>query len=121
MLAERVYPTTEKVLTRILSDDPDFPVRSTTLLWRWIRKLGFSYRRTAKVVAPLDSISFMAARARYFACIDELRSDGTVIFWHDETWCNQNEEKHFVWTETNTGIGRLRESVGKGSYSFFLE
>ncbi|CAF4982293.1 unnamed protein product [Rotaria sp. Silwood1] len=57
----------------------------------------------------------MAARARYFSKIDELRNNGTVVFWHDETWCNQNEEKTFVWTDRDTGIGRLRQSSGKGS------
>ncbi|CAF4797280.1 unnamed protein product, partial [Rotaria sp. Silwood2] len=55
----------------------------------------------------------MAARARYFSKIDELRNNGTVVFWHDETWCNQNEEKTFVWTDRDTGIGRLQQSSGK--------
>ncbi|CAF5026097.1 unnamed protein product [Rotaria sp. Silwood1] len=59
----------------------------------------------------------MAARARYFSKIDELRNNGTVVFWHDETWCNQNEEKTFVWTDRDTGIGRLRQSSGKGTIS----
>jgi hypothetical protein len=38
----------------------------------------------SKVVVPLDSLSFMVARARYFATIDELRTNGINIFWHDE-------------------------------------
>lgn len=113
-LAERIYPTTEKVLNRILADDPSFPIRSTTSLWRWMKKLGFKYKRTSKIVVPLDALFFMAARARYFAAIDEARSDGSKIFWHDETWCNQNEEKPFVWTDGMTGSGRLRQSKGKG-------
>ena len=117
MLAERIYPTTDKVLTRILSDDPDFPIRSTSSLWRWMKKLGFAYKRTSKVVVPLDSSFYMAARARYFSKIDELRNNGTVILWHDETWCNQNEEKAFAWTDRDTGIGRLRHSSGKGTIS----
>ncbi|CAF2985451.1 unnamed protein product [Rotaria sp. Silwood2] len=117
-LAERIYPTTEKVLNRILADDPGFPIRSTTSLWRWMKKLGFSYKRTSKVVVPLDAVSFMASRARYFAAIDEARSDGSKIFWHDETWCNQNEEKSFVWTDGMTGSGRLRQSKGKGKGFF---
>jgi len=92
MLAKRIYTTTEKVLDHILSDDPNFSVRSTTSLWRWMKKLGFTYKRTASVAVPLDALSFMAARARYFTAFDEFRSNGTLIFWHDETWCNQNEE-----------------------------
>ncbi|CAF3202178.1 unnamed protein product [Rotaria sp. Silwood2] len=113
MLAERVYPTTYKILTRILYDDPDFPIGSVPVLWRWMKKLGFSYKKTAKVIVPLDSLFYMAARARYFAKINELRNNGTLIFWHDETWCNQNEEKTFIWTDKDTGSGRLRQNSGK--------
>jgi hypothetical protein len=112
-LAERIYPTTEKVLSRILSDDPSFPIRSTTSLWRWMKKLGFSYKRTSKIVVPLDALFFMAARARYFADTDEARFSDTEIFWHDETWCNKNEEKSFVWTDGMAGSGRLGQSKGK--------
>jgi hypothetical protein len=114
ILAERIYPNTEKVLNRILADDPGFPIRSVTSLWRWMRKLGFTYKRTSKIVVPLDSLFFMSARARYFAAIDEARSNSTWIFWHDETWCNQNEERSFVWTDGTTGSGRLRQSKGRG-------
>jgi hypothetical protein len=53
-----------------------------------MKKLGFSYKRTSKVVVPLDAVFFMASRARYFAAIDEARSDGSKIFWHDETVTN---------------------------------
>ncbi len=75
-LVERIYPTTDKVFSRILTDDASFPVRSTTSLWWWMKKLGFAYKQTSKVVMPLDPLSFMAARARYFAAIDELRTNG---------------------------------------------
>ncbi|CAF4726084.1 unnamed protein product, partial [Rotaria sp. Silwood2] len=114
LLAERLYPTTDKILNRILGDDSDFPIRSLTVLWRWMKKLGFAYKKTSKVIVPLDSPFNMAARARYFAKINELRNNGTLIFWQDETWCNQNEEKTFIWTDRDTGAGRLRQSTGKG-------
>ena len=114
MFAERIYPTTDKALNRILMDNPDFPVRSKTSLWRWIKKLGFVYKRTSKVTVPLDGLSFMAARARYFTAIEKFRSNGSKIFWHDETWCNQYEEKSYVWTDGTTGTGRFRQSDGKG-------
>src|SRR5689334_15950308 len=119
LLAERVYPTTYKILTRILDDEPDFPIRSVSALWRWMKKLGFAYKKTSKVIVPLDSPFYMAARARYFAKISELRKNGTLIFWQDETWCNQNEEKTFIWTDRDTGTGRLRQNSGKGMSSFF--
>ena len=42
-LADRIYPTTEKILDHILADDDDFLIRSPTTLWRWMKKLGFIY------------------------------------------------------------------------------
>jgi hypothetical protein len=98
----------------MLADDDDFPVHSPTILLRWMKKLGFVYKRTSKVIVPMDSPSFMAARARYFRALDQLKSKGSTIIWHDETWCNKNEEKVFVWTDGTTGKGRLRNSDGKG-------
>jgi hypothetical protein len=112
-----VYPTAYKILTRILGDDPDFPIHSVSVLWRWMKKLGFAYKKTSKVIVPLDSLFYMAARARYFAKINELRNNSTLIFWHDETWCNQNEEKTFIWTDRDTGTGRLRQSSSKSMIS----
>jgi len=105
------------VLNHILAEDVDFPVRSKTTLWRWMRKLGFVYKQTSKVIVPLDSPPFMAACARYFTVLDQLRSNGSKIFWHDETWCNKNEEKTFIWTDGTTGKGRLRQTDGKGKFS----
>ena len=114
MFTERIYPTTDKMLNRIPMDNPDFPVRSKTSLWRWIKQLGFVYKRTSKVTVPLDGLTFMAARARYFTGIEKFRSNGSKIFWHDETWCNQYEEKSYVWTDGKTGTSRFRQSDGKG-------
>jgi hypothetical protein len=84
--AERIYPTVGKVLARILDDDDEFPIRSSTSLWRWMKKLGFVYKRTTNVIVPLDSSTFMAARARFFTIINDLRNNGSKIYWHDETW-----------------------------------
>jgi hypothetical protein len=45
-----------------------------------VRKIEFVYKRTSKVVVPLDTPSFMAARARYFTAIDEMRNNGSKVF-----------------------------------------
>ncbi len=55
-----------------------------------------------------------------FAAIDELRTIGAKIFWHDETWANRNEERRFVWTDGTTGIGRMRRSQNKGNHQYFF-
>jgi hypothetical protein len=110
-----MYPTSDKLLYRLLDDDGDFPIKSKTTLWRWMKKLGFEYKRTSTISIPLDSVSFMAQRAKYFRKLDEIRSNGTFIYYHDETWANSGEEKRRSWFDTETGGGRLRNNDTKGN------
>ncbi|CAF3897734.1 unnamed protein product [Rotaria sp. Silwood1] len=48
-LPKGMYPTTDKLLCRLLDDDAEFPIRSRTTLWRWMKKLGFEYKRTSTI------------------------------------------------------------------------
>jgi hypothetical protein len=52
ILSEKVYPTTEKILIRLLHEDPEFPIQSKATLLRWMKKLGFRYRQTSKTSIP---------------------------------------------------------------------
>ena len=88
-----MYPTIEKLLRNLQENDSTFPIQSKTSLWRWMKRLGFEYKRTSTITIPLDSVSFMAQRAKYFAKLDEMRSNGSNIYYHDETWANSGEEK----------------------------
>jgi hypothetical protein len=92
---------------------PDFPITSESTLWRKMKRMGFSYKKTSKVVLPLDCPSFVAQRAAYFRRMDDLRNDGAFIYYHDETWCNVGEEQRSIWLD-EAGKGRLRKSDGKG-------
>ncbi|CAF4571633.1 unnamed protein product, partial [Rotaria sp. Silwood2] len=114
LLAEKIYPNTSKLLTRILIDNPNFPVKSITSLWRVMKKIGFSYRRTSTICVPMDSTDFIAQRASYFRKLDEIRLSGTLIFYHDETWINSGEEKRAVWVDEH-GQGRIRTTQEKGN------
>ena len=78
-----------------------------------MKRFGFCYKQTSKVTAPLDSVSFIIQRSAYFHCLDDLRSLGPFIYYHDETWCNVSEEKRSVWLN-GKGEGRLKKSNGKG-------
>ena len=80
MSAGRIYPTTNKVLNQILMNDPDFPLRSKTSLWRWIKRCCFVYKRTTKVTVPLDGLSYMVVRTHYFTTVERFRSDGSKVF-----------------------------------------
>jgi hypothetical protein len=117
MLSEKMYPTSSKLLSRLLQEDDTFPIQSRTTLWRWMKKIGFEYKRTSKIPIPLDSLSFMAQRAKYFKKLDEIRSNGTFIYYHDETWVNSGEEKRLIWFDPNSGGGRLRNNDTKGNNS----
>lgn len=78
-----------------------------------MRALGFEYKKTNKLVVPLDATSLIAQRAVYFRRLDKLRNDNAFIYYHDETWCNVGEEKRSIWID-DAGTGRLRKSDGKG-------
>jgi transposase len=114
LLAEKIYPTLDILLDRLLTCHTDFPVRSRTTLYRHMHRLGFSYKMTNKVKVALDDNSFVAQRAFYFRKLDELRECDALIMFHDETWVNIGEEKRSIWID-NQGRGRLRKTDGKGN------
>ena len=81
------------MLSHIHHEHPDFPIRLETTLWRHMKRLGFWYKQTSKETASLDSVSFIVQCSAYFRYLDDLRTPGAFIYYHDETWCNVNEVK----------------------------
>ena len=78
-----------------------------------MKRLGFVYKQTKKIPVPLDSLSFVAQRAAYFRRLNDLRTSGAFIYYHDETWCHVGEEKSSIWIDDD-GRGRIRKTEGKG-------
>ncbi|CAF4563551.1 unnamed protein product, partial [Didymodactylos carnosus] len=113
LLKDKIYPTLENLLSALLAQEPDFPIRSRMSLHRQLKLIGFKYRQTKKANVLMDATAFQAQRAVYFRKLDELRSSKAVLYYHDETWMNRNEEKTVIWFD-NEGFGRLRNSEGKG-------
>ena len=68
---------------------------------------------------PLDDISFIAARTRYFRILDELRADNAIIFYQDETWSNAGDKKRSIWISED-GSGRLKKSDTKGEIEMMI-
>lgn len=114
LLKNKMYPTVENLLSTLLNENPEFPIKSKTSLRRKMKELGFRYRETKKSKVLMDSIVFQAQRAAYFRKVDQLRSNKYILYYHDETWLNKNEEKTVVWFD-DKGYGRLRQSEGKGT------
>ena len=83
------------MLSHIHDERPDFPIRSEMTRLRHMKRLGFCYKQTSKATEPLDSVSFIAQRSAYFRYLDDLRTLGAFIYYHDETWYNVSEEKAF--------------------------
>ncbi|CAF3595812.1 unnamed protein product [Rotaria sp. Silwood1] len=108
LLASKQYPTTAKLLTRLLEDTPDFPIQSESTLLRYMHRLGFKYKATSKIAIPLDATSFVAARAKYFRHLNDIRTNDVIIYYHDETWTNSGDEQRHVWVDSK-GEGRLRK------------
>lgn len=67
----------------------------------------------------LDDITFVAARAKYFRKLDQLRADGALIFYQDETWSNAGDERRSIWIAED-GSGRLKKSDTKGKVQKML-
>ena len=113
ILAEKRYPTIINLLSSIHNEHPNFPIQSQTTLWCHMKRLDFSYKQTRKMPIPLDSVSLVAQRAAYFRRFDELREAKAHLYYHDETWCNVDEEKRSVWLDEAVE-GRIRKQDGKG-------
>ncbi|CAF3405572.1 unnamed protein product [Rotaria sp. Silwood2] len=119
LLASKQYPTTAKLLTRLLEDTPDFPIQSESTLLRHMHRLGFKYKATAKISIPLDATNFVASRAKYFRYLNDLRSNDVIVCYHDETWTNSGDEQRYVWVD-GKGEGGLRKNEERGELDFFL-
>ncbi|CAF1141403.1 unnamed protein product [Rotaria sordida] len=76
-------------------------------------ELGFIYQRTSKIKIPLDSQAFVAAKAKYFQALEELREANVHLYYHDETWLNLREVKRLIWTLE--GKGEIKKWGGRGS------
>ncbi|CAF4197206.1 unnamed protein product [Rotaria sordida] len=111
LLSEKIYPTTANLLERLHAAHRDFPIQSQTTLRRHLHRIGFSYKSTTKVKIPLDHVSFVAQRAKFYRKIDELRTADALIFYHDESWLNVGEEKKSIWVD-DVDRGRIRKSDG---------
>ncbi|CAF4194494.1 unnamed protein product [Rotaria sordida] len=78
-------------------------------------KIGFIYQRTSKIKIPLDSQAFVAARAKYFQALEELREANVHLYYHDETWLNLRVVKRLIWTLE--GKGEIKKGGGKNKSS----
>ena len=96
LLKDKVYPAVETLLPTLLDQNPQFPIQSKTSLRRKMKELGFKYRETKKAKILMDSIASQARHTVYFRKLHQLRSSKCILYYHDETLLNKNEEKTVV-------------------------
>ncbi|CAF1552092.1 unnamed protein product [Didymodactylos carnosus] len=60
LLEDKVYPTLKNILSTLLAQDPDFPIKKITRLREEMKRLGFKYGQTRKAPVLLDSTPFQA-------------------------------------------------------------
>ncbi|CAF0957785.1 unnamed protein product [Rotaria sordida] len=89
LLKDKIHPTVENLLSTLLSQYPEFPIQSITSLCREMKALGFKYRNTKKAKVLMDSVTFQAQRTVYFRKVDQLRSNNSILHYHNETWLSQ--------------------------------
>ncbi|CAF1515284.1 unnamed protein product [Adineta steineri] len=85
VLSEEHYQTLLRLLTRLKKDLPDFTTNSITTLFKYLKKLGFVYRKTASMKIILDSTYFIAERARYFHRLNVLEEEGALVYYQNES------------------------------------
>ena len=115
-------PTLAKIHTDALKM-PGFPAMSIATLSRWVKKLGFVCKRRNRKLQVYQRLDIVASRQRYLRRVRELESAGYKIFNQDETWCNANHTRKFIWQfddETERDIpgtrwkGGLKVPTGRG-------
>jgi hypothetical protein len=69
-----------------------------------MKKLDFAYKRTSKVVVPLDTVSFMAVRARYLAAIEcyGRKTEIRCALWYNGSASARYAEG--AWFESREGV-----------------
>ena len=115
-------PTLAKIHTDALKM-PGFPPMSIVTLSRWVKKLGFVCKRRNRKLQVYQRLDIVASRQRYLRRVRKLWSAGYKVFYQDETWCNANHTREFIWQlddETERDIpgtrwkGELKVPTGSG-------
>ena len=69
-----------------------------TLLWKTVRRLGFTFRKTKTGKNLIcERLDLVAARCRYLRKIKEYREQGLNVIYQDETWINAHHTNEKEW------------------------
>lgn len=106
-------PTLDKIHQEALRI-PGFPEVSRTKIYNEIKKLGFVCKKRNKKMNVYQRLDIVANRQEYLRKIRQYRKDGYEIFYQDETWCNQNHTREYIWQEQTDGEALIPNVSSKG-------
>ena len=106
-------PTLEKIYKEA-SEIPGFPQASESTLLRELKKLGFVYRRRNKKMQIYQRLDIVAERHKVLRKLPELRKNGYKIFYQDETWCNANSTREYIWQTKGDSEDLIEDTKWKG-------
>ena len=89
-------PTLDKI-HRECKNTPEFPKIGRTRLFKEIKKLGFIFKKRCLKMEIYQRLDIVARRHEVLRELTDLRQAGYHIFYQDETWCNANHTKEYVW------------------------
>ena len=90
---------------------PGFPPMFRPTLHKWAIKLGFVCKNMKlKVYQRMDIV---VQRQIYLRKLRDLRASEYKIFYQDETWCNANHTRQYVW-QARGDDNIISDTVWKG-------
>ena len=99
-----VIPTLDKIHSDI-KEDESFPSMSRSRLHSILKELGFTYKGRKKKMSVYQRFDIVVSRHKFLINIERYRNEGYNIFYQDETRCNANHTKEYVWqTETTDDL-----------------
>lgn len=93
-------PTLNKIHCEALQL-PGFPDMSRTSLFKYIKKLGFACKRRDGKMNVYQRLDVVAQRHVFLRKIISYRETGFKVFYQDETWCNANHTRQYIWRREN--------------------
>ena len=96
-----VIPTLNEIHSN-LREDETFPPMSRSKLHATLKTLGFTYKGRKKKMSVYQRFDIVVSRHKFLMNMEKYRNEGYNIYYQDETWCNANHTREYVWqTETS--------------------
>ncbi|KAK3909641.1 Protein FAM243B [Frankliniella fusca] len=94
----KISPTIDEILEQVRRDHPDFPYKRTQL-YKLLNEMGFHYETLDKRLVIKNTEKMRHLRSVYLRRIADLRAQGYVVVYLDETWYDTHDVKKKGFTD----------------------